>query len=87
MFRIGPWTTYHEIRKDGRFPDVEGAVPDEAAVTTRLRIDPEDGRFLVTGSGQSLHAGGIIIDGFQKLEGVWIRVWETSTGREVRPYF
>jgi hypothetical protein len=47
VFRVGPWTTYHEIRKDGRFPDVEGAVPDEAAVQTRLRIDPEDARFLV----------------------------------------
>jgi hypothetical protein len=47
VFRVGPWTTYHEIRKDGRFPDFESAVPDEAAVTTRLRIDPEDGRFLV----------------------------------------
>jgi hypothetical protein len=46
VFQIGPWTTYHEIRKDVRFPDVEGAIPGEASITTRLRIDPEDARFL-----------------------------------------
>jgi hypothetical protein len=48
VFRVGPRTTYHENRRDGRFPDLEGAVTVEAAVTTRLRIDPEDGRFLAT---------------------------------------
>ncbi len=46
VLRIGPWTTHHAIQKDGRFPQVEEAVPAPEAVTTRVKIDPEDARFL-----------------------------------------
>ena len=49
MISIGPWTTYHAIQKDARFPRVEDAVPDTETLTTRVKIDPEDARFLAIG--------------------------------------
>ncbi|MGO9598331.1 MAG: hypothetical protein ACLP7Q_10105 [Isosphaeraceae bacterium] len=48
VLRIGPWTTYHEIQKDGRFPRVEDAIPETQAVATRVQLDHEDARFLET---------------------------------------
>jgi hypothetical protein len=48
VLRIGPWTTYHEIQKDGRFPRVEDAIPETQAVATRIQLDPDDARFLET---------------------------------------
>jgi hypothetical protein len=44
--RIGDWTLWCEIPKDVRFPDVERAIPEVGAGTTRLRLDPQDARFL-----------------------------------------
>jgi hypothetical protein len=46
VFRIGPWTTFHEIRKEARFPSVEELLPDQDALTTRLRLNTQDARFL-----------------------------------------
>jgi hypothetical protein len=46
VLRIGPWTIWSEIQKDARFPGVEEAIPDNGAVKTRIRIDPEDALFL-----------------------------------------
>ena len=46
VLRIGPWTTYHEIQKDGWFPRVEDAIPETQAATTRIELDPDDARFL-----------------------------------------
>ena len=48
VLRIGPWTTYHEIRKDGRFPRVEDAIPETQTMTSRIQLDPDDARFLET---------------------------------------
>jgi hypothetical protein len=46
VFRIGSWTTYHEIRKDARFPGVEELLADQDALTTQLRLNTQDARFL-----------------------------------------
>ena len=46
VLRIGPWTIFSEIQRDARFPSVEDVIPDDAAVTTRIRIDPADAGFL-----------------------------------------
>ena len=48
VLRVGPWTIWHEIEKDSRFPGVEEGMPDPDAVKTRLRLDPDDARFLET---------------------------------------
>ena len=48
VLRVGPWTIWSEIQKDARFPRVEDAIPAAEAVTTRVRFDPEDARFLAT---------------------------------------
>ena len=48
VLRVGPWTIWHEIEKDSRFPSVEEGMPDSDAVKTRLRLDPDDARFLET---------------------------------------
>ena len=42
VLRVGPWTIWHEIQKEARFPGVEDAIPAPEAVATRLRLDPED---------------------------------------------
>ena len=46
VLRAGPWTIGLAIRADGRFPRIEQAIPAEHAAATRLRLDPEDARFL-----------------------------------------
>ena len=46
MLRTGPWTIWLEIQKEVRFPDVERVIPTAAEVVSRLRVDPEDARFL-----------------------------------------
>ena len=48
VLRIGLWTTYHEIQKNVRFPEVEEAIPVAEAVATRILIDPDDAHFLET---------------------------------------
>jgi hypothetical protein len=46
VLRICPWTTFHEIQKESRFPRVEEVLPEKVAVTSRLRLEPEDARLL-----------------------------------------
>jgi hypothetical protein len=46
LLRVGPWTTFHEIQMEARFPQVEEALPEQGAGTTLLRLEPEDARFL-----------------------------------------
>jgi hypothetical protein len=46
VVRVGPWTIWNEIQKEAHFPRVEESIPDPSAVTTRLRLDPEDASFL-----------------------------------------
>ena len=41
-----------EIQKDVRYPDVERIIPPPGEVTTRLRLDPEDARFLESALGR-----------------------------------
>jgi hypothetical protein len=52
VFRTGPWTIACEIPKDVRYPEVERVVPPPAEVTTRLRLDPADARFLESALGR-----------------------------------
>jgi len=44
--RAGDWTVWLTVRADARFPRTEHAVPDPAAVTTRLRLGGGDAAFL-----------------------------------------
>jgi len=46
VLRIGPWTLWHAIQKDARFPRVEDAIPGPESATTSLQVDPEDARFV-----------------------------------------
>ena len=46
VLRTGPWTLFLEVQTEGRFPDVARAIPGAGTAATRLRIDPDDGRFL-----------------------------------------
>jgi hypothetical protein len=48
VFRVGPWIIACEVPKDVRFPEVERVIPQPAEVVTRLRLDPEDARFLAS---------------------------------------
>jgi len=44
--RIGEWTIFHEINKEGRFPNVDRTIPSQEAIVTRMRVDAADARFL-----------------------------------------
>jgi hypothetical protein len=46
FFRCGLWTIACEIQEKVRFPDVEQVIPPASEVLTRLRLDPQDARFL-----------------------------------------
>ena len=46
VLRIGPWTLWHAIQKDARFPRVEDAIPGPETAATSLQVDPEDARFV-----------------------------------------
>jgi hypothetical protein len=47
VLRVGPWTLFLEVQTEGRFPDVERAMPAAGTSSTRLRLDPADVRFLL----------------------------------------
>ena len=44
--RIGKWTIFHEINKEGRFPNVDRTIPSQEAIVTRMRVDAADAKFL-----------------------------------------
>ncbi len=46
VIRAGAWTIYSEIQKEARFPDLQRVIPTDGEVSTRLRLDPADARFL-----------------------------------------
>ncbi len=46
VLRVGPWTLFLEIQADARFPEVDRAIPEAGSAATRLRLDPDDARFL-----------------------------------------
>ncbi|CAN5909094.1 hypothetical protein BH23PLA1_BH23PLA1_42600 [soil metagenome] len=43
---VGPWTFYLAIATEARFPRIENAIPDPAAIATRVQLDPADVAFL-----------------------------------------
>ena len=43
---MGPWALYLAINTEGRFPKVMQCVPDPAMAKSRLRLSPDDSRFL-----------------------------------------
>jgi hypothetical protein len=47
VLRAGPWTLYLEIVTGAHFPDLARVIPGPTAAATRLRLDPDDDRFLV----------------------------------------
>jgi hypothetical protein len=52
FFRAGAWTVSCVIQRDSRFPAVERAIPADAEVETRLRLDPDDARFIASALGR-----------------------------------
>ncbi|MDR3623064.1 MAG: hypothetical protein P4L85_27170 [Paludisphaera borealis] len=46
VLKVGPWTLFLEIQTEGRFPDLGRVVPAPATAATRLKLDPDDARFL-----------------------------------------
>jgi hypothetical protein len=46
VFRIGDWTIWCEIQTEARFPAVERAIPADAEINARPRLDLQDARFL-----------------------------------------
>jgi hypothetical protein len=47
VLRAGPWTLHLEVVTGARFPDLARVVPGLSAPATRLRLDPDDVRFLL----------------------------------------
>ena len=46
VIRAGNWTISCEIQKEARFPAVQRVIPTDGEVSTRLRLDAADARFL-----------------------------------------
>ena len=44
--RLGPWTIWLAVNKDGRFPETDREIPCPANVTARVCFDPADAEFL-----------------------------------------
>lgn len=45
--RVGAWTLYFRIDKEGRFPNASQVIPSLSGAVTRCRFNPEDVSFLV----------------------------------------
>jgi hypothetical protein len=45
-FRVGPWTFYMAINKEGRFPDLSRQIPRLTEATARCQLSPTDAEFL-----------------------------------------
>ncbi len=52
VIRVGPWTIWSEVKTGVRFPDVDRILPGPGSVATRLRLDPDDARFLLDALGR-----------------------------------
>jgi hypothetical protein len=44
--RLGDWTVYLAIDREGRFPDAAKVIPESAAQATKLRLSPQDAAFV-----------------------------------------
>jgi hypothetical protein len=47
VVRIGPWTLWLNIEKNGRFPNTDSIIPDVATATTRLALHEGDAEYLL----------------------------------------
>lgn len=47
VFRIGPWTVWLTLEKQGRYPRVEDIIPTAGSAKTRLTLSKEDRVFLL----------------------------------------
>ena len=46
--RVGPWTFWLAVNKEGRFPDIDRQIPCPTDITARVCFDPADAEFLST---------------------------------------
>ncbi len=46
VIHAGAWTVYCEIQKEARFPDLQRVILTDGEISTRLRLDAADARFL-----------------------------------------
>ena len=46
VIRVGPWTFYLAVNKDGRFPDVCRQIPSPATAATHCLFSAPDANFL-----------------------------------------
>ena len=47
VLRVGPWTLWLNIEKNGRFPNTDSIIPDVATATTRLALHEGDAAYLL----------------------------------------
>ncbi len=52
FLQCGQWTMAFTVPLEGRFPNVPQIIPDPTAITTALKLHPDDVRFLVQRLGQ-----------------------------------
>jgi hypothetical protein len=46
VLRVGPWTLFHAIQTEARFPRVDSIIPAASFASTKLRFAPADVQFL-----------------------------------------
>ena len=44
---VGPWRFFRDVNRDGRFPDVEGQIPQEDAAVAGCQVPTTDAEFLL----------------------------------------
>jgi hypothetical protein len=52
ILHIGPWTIWLEVQTGVRFPDVDRILPGPRDAATRLKLEPNDARFLLDSLGR-----------------------------------
>ncbi len=52
VIRAGNWTIFSVIQKEARFPAVQRVIPTDGEISTRLRLDAADARFLESALGR-----------------------------------
>ncbi len=45
-WRLGPWTIQFRINKEGRFPQIEHAIPTATSIKSRLQLLPKEAEYL-----------------------------------------
>ena len=46
VVRVGPWTFFLSVDKDGRYPDIDRQIPQADNAVARFHLDPADAEFL-----------------------------------------